>query len=139
MLPPVSTKGMTTEDVASLTASTRDKMIATLQEISSPRQIRGEKAAVPEGSADTPRASSAGPDDRESRYGLRSRAGAKVVDAQEELEKRIEAEETGTQDGTRQDEEERNRDTGKEDASSRETTEDEMEGDVVLLKRPKGA
>ena len=116
MLPPISTEGLGPDDVNSLTESTRDMMLKALREISSstsstPRSLESAQAKSTEETEDaqTPRAMS-----EEPRYGLRSRTSGTPLRGVESEKAKARAE------------------------SSRETTEDEMEGDAVLLRRPKG-
>lgn len=97
VLPPISTKGLSTDDVNELIEKTRDQMLATLRQIS--LSAKGIEAPVAD-------------DVREETF--RPEA---ILDSAPEDVLELKA-------------------AAAEQASSPITTEDEMEGDAVLLKRP---
>ncbi len=105
VLPPISTEGMTADDVTSLTESTHDAMQETLKEISrpDPRHFAPQHPTV-ESSPSQPEQ-------------VASRAG------EEDIELRERKIHSGMSEGGRS-------------RNSEESTEDEMDEDAVLLKRP---
>lgn len=110
VLPPISTEGMTADDVTSLTESTRDSMSEALKDISQPDPRHFAPQPAISGSAtpttDTP-AQNTEPEQSE-HDGLRIR---KIQSS------------TGSEGG--------------QSRNSEDGTEDEMDEDAVLLKRPK--
>lgn len=107
VLPPISTKGLTVDDVTGLTASTHDAMLSTLKKISQPVPAAAKTAAAIETSVAKATAleSIRNEDDT---VNQRLVSSADSADSTSEVPSRDET-----------------------------TTEDELDGDAVLLKRPK--
>ncbi|BEI82368.1 hypothetical protein CcaverHIS002_0302360 [Cutaneotrichosporon cavernicola] len=106
ILPPISTKGLTVDDVSSLTESTREAMLTALKEISKPVPSAAKTAAAIETSVSKATALE------------RVRSSEK-----NSVDQRFVASSAS--------------DSALSEPTSRDTTEDELDGDAVLLKRPK--
>ncbi|ORX35002.1 putative 1-acylglycerol-3-phosphate O-acyltransferase [Kockovaella imperatae] len=112
VLPAITTEGMGPDDVSALTQSTREKMVATLREISAPGPLgRGPARDVPP---------------------------LEKLPSEQQLGQPTEGRRRSSDDGSvadSQNGDSRNREEGQWDS----TTEDEMDDDAVLLKKPTGS
>ncbi|GMK58186.1 hypothetical protein CspeluHIS016_0502180 [Cutaneotrichosporon spelunceum] len=106
ILPPISTTGLTIDDVSSLTESTREAMLKAITEMSQRTPAAAKAAAKIEASVSKVTALEAAHSSEKN--GLSQRLVASVMS-----------------------------DSSLSEATSRDTTEDELDGDAVLLKRPK--
>jgi lysophosphatidate acyltransferase len=111
VLPPISTEGLTTDDVTSLTESTRETMLATLREISEPGPASITEVKEEPSNADT------------------SVVPVRVVETV--LSTLVEPVEILEQ------KEEFDLEKSKSSEEDSESLEDEMDEDAVLLKRPR--
>ncbi|KLT40182.1 putative 1-acylglycerol-3-phosphate O-acyltransferase [Cutaneotrichosporon oleaginosum] len=103
VLPPIPTKGLTFEDVSSLTESTRDAMLKALKKISQPVPATAKTAAAIETSV------------------AKATALEKIRTDNNTVDQRLVASAVSES----------------SEGASRDTTEDELDGDAVVLKRPK--
>ena len=117
MLPPISTTGLGPDDVSDLANSTRELMLRTLKDISAPgpSSASAPRAIPSEETRSNNLEKKAAEGLRERRQEGSSSGGAQDVRSQEPLE------------------------LDQTNSRGEETTEDEMDEDAVMLKRPKVA
>ena len=111
VLPPISTEGLTTEDVTALTESTRETMLATLREISEPGPASISEIKEDRASYETPVVP----------VQVVEKVLSTLVEPVEVLEQP-----TGT-----------DLEQGRSNEEEADENEDEMDEDAVLLRRPR--